>query len=185
MNLLYFGKYKKRFNDIIKLFNTKITSVNELCFGDIYVANFCKKNNIKWAGFDINEDFIDYATKKGYNAKCQDIMKLDNLPKADICIIAGSLYHFYDNVEQVFKLMLNSSGTIIISEPIKNFSSSTGILGKIARISANAGKGNETFRYNKKSFIELIKNMKNKFNFDYRIIYEKKDILIIIENDRN
>jgi ubiquinone/menaquinone biosynthesis C-methylase UbiE len=66
MNVLYLGKYKQRFAPIIDQIkmlpeNSKIL---ELCFGDIVIADHCKKNRLEWIGMDINESFVRQAQKK-------------------------------------------------------------------------------------------------------------------------
>ena len=49
----------------------------------------------------------------------------------------------------------------------------------------NAGKGKESFRFNKSSIINTLEQYKSKLNFNYQIISIKKDILIEITNERN
>ena len=46
MQLLYTGGYKKRYSPIINCLPEKCDSVIELCFGDIILAEYCKKNKI-------------------------------------------------------------------------------------------------------------------------------------------
>ena len=64
MNVIYTGSYKKRFDAIMKCIATyKPGTVLELCFGDTIIANYCKQKNINWFGIDINETFVNRATK--------------------------------------------------------------------------------------------------------------------------
>lgn len=185
MNLLYSMKYKKRFIDIINLFSPTDKKVLELCFGDTMIAENCKKLKIEWIGFDINEYFVKNAKRQGYNASFADISELDSLPQADVCIMCGSLYHFNDEIESILLKMLNSSPKIIISEPIENLSSRKDIIGKIAGLLTNAGKGKEIFRFNKNSIIEMLDNFSSKLHFSYKVISSQRDILIEIQHDRN
>jgi len=181
MNVLYLGKYKRRFERINSIINKNTKNVIEYCFGDIYIARFCKNRNIQWTGYDLNKNFVKYAKKHGYAAINEDITKFSNFPNCDTCIIIGSLYHFNNECFDLLQKMIKSSKQIIISEPIKNLSSSKGIIGYIAKRSANVGKGQEVFRFNEKSLIELI----HKLNVKYKIISIDKDIIIEIINDRN
>lgn len=185
MNLLYSGRYKNRFSDVIMLVKTDDKSVLELCFGDIFIAKYCKQNNILWTGFDINNYFVSRTQKQGYNASVTDLTTLETLPKADVCIMIGSLYHFSDNIEDCLQKMLVASSKIIISEPIENVSSQKGWIGKIAGVLTNAGKGKESFRYDKKSIVEMLNFYKEKLKFNYRIHSIKRDILIEIIHERN
>ena len=185
MNLLYSGGYKKRFQQIkqlIKTYNT--TEILELCFGDILIAKFCKENNIKWFGYDLNEYFVSKAKNKSYEAKCVDLSTISELPTMEICLIIGSLYHFHEEIHFLLSKMLNSSKIIFISEPIKNLSNSKNIIGWIARKSTNAGKGKIPFRYRENSLLEMLNEESKKLSFSYKIIgYYKKDIVLVIEKN--
>ena len=179
INILYVGRYGSRFKNIIKLIKDS-KQIVDLCFGDIYIAKYCKDNGVRWTGYDLNESFVKNAINKGYNAYQADIIKLETIPTCDVCIIQGSLYHFHDSIENLLKLIFSSTKRLIISEPIKNLSSSNGIIGQMARLSANAGKGNERFRYSEKSIIDMLDIYKNIFNFEYAIVSKKRDIIIEI-----
>lgn len=180
MNLLYLGGYKNRHQILFKHFHP-CNSMLELCFGDTLLAKFCKKNNINWKGIDLNKGFTDRALRKGYDAMNYDITELEVFPKVDLCVMVGSLYHFADFTDSIFKKILNASDRVIISEPIKNLSDKKGLIGYIAKHSASPGKKHEIFRYNEISFLELIEKMKNEFNFKYRIIERyRKDLVIEI-----
>ncbi len=179
MNILYGMKYKKRFDDIVDLLNENDENIIELCFGDIYIAEYAKKSNKKWIGLDINDEFILYATKEGYNAIKKDIIT-DALPKGDVCIMAGSLYHFIDNIELVLKKMLGSSNKIIISEPVKNLSNNK-YIGFLAQKSADAGNGNEAFRFTENSFIKTLEKYKENLHFEYETIKKTRDILVVLQ----
>lgn len=181
MNLIYLGKYKRRFDRINNRINSNTGQVIELCFGDTYIARYCRKNNIQWKGYDLNENFVAHAKKLGYNAYKDDITKFDEFEKCDTYIMIGSLYHFKDAGIELLRKMIKASKQVIVSEPIKNLSSTKGIIGFIAKRSANAGKGQETFRYNETSFIKLM----DELNIEYKILSKDKDILIEIINERN
>lgn len=180
MNILYGMKYKKRFDNIISLIGTKDQNIIELCFGDIYIAQYAKENNKKWIGYDINQNFIDYANKRGYNAINKDIMSTDKLPLNDVCIMVGSLYHFIDNIELILGKMLESSSKVIISEPIINLSNSK-YIGFFAKKSANAGNGEEDFRFTENSFLSILDKYKEILSFKYDVIKKDRDILVILK----
>ena len=180
MNLLYGFDYKKRFRLIFPFI--KGLSVNELCFGDLYIAHYCKKNNIKWIGYDINKKFIERAINKNFDAVFCNLSEQQTLPKSDTCIILGSLYHFNQNLEQIYELMFSSSKRIIISEPIKNISAKNNLLGRIASTVSDTGNGAETFRYDEPRLIKSFEKPAKKYNFTiYKKFYFKKDIIIILD----
>jgi len=188
MNILYTSGYKQRFEKVIGIIDHyKLKSVLELCFGDIYIAEYCKINDIEWTGIDLNQEFVDQAKRKGFNAKAADLLSMDILPKADACVIIGSLYHFHNNAHFVLSKMLKASDKIIISEPVKNLSDQNNLLGRIARRSANAGKGNEQFRYNESTLQQLLEEESKKLNFSFKIVdsYKKDSIITIEKNGSN
>lgn len=185
MQLLYVAKYKKRFFDILQLVSKNDTSVIELCFGDVIIAQECKRRKISWTGLDINDYFVQNAKSKGFNASVADIGALQSLPKADVCIISGSLYHFIADIEKMLKKLLDSAPKVILSEPVVNLSSKQGIIGNISKILTNAGKGKESFRFDKTSIIETLEKYKTSLHFSYTVINCNRDILIEIKHDRN
>jgi hypothetical protein len=183
MNLLYFGKYKRRFSAITALIENKDRKLVELCFGDIFIAAYCKKMSKTWVGYDINKSFVDHAVCKGFEAHTADLLSVESLPSADVCILSGSLYHFHDSMDQIFSLMMTCAPKIIISEPVRNITSRQGLIGKIAACLSNVGKGSEIFRYNYDSFIQNLDYYKKKYKFKYEILSEGKDLLIKITHE--
>ena len=177
--------YRKRFKKI-ELLLTKLgpSSVLELCFGDTYIAAYCKRNDIQWQGVDINMSFVSTAVRKGYSAWQADLTCVKNLPNADVVVMSGSLYHFNEQIHTLLKLVLESTSNFILSEPIKNISSSKGIIGKMAHLLSNAGKGKESFRYDENSLIQMLDRESKLLFFRYEVLdYFKKDILIAIKKN--
>lgn len=185
MNLLYWFGYRQRFRDVMALISEKDKKILELCFGDIYIAEECKTRNIEWTGIDINQSFVRYASGRGHHAKYADLVNMDEFPVSDVCIMVGSLYHFYPEIETMLVKMLRSAPKIIISEPVKNLSSGKGLIGMVSKKLSNAGKGQESFRFDEKSIIETFNALCYKFKFTYRVVSKKRDILIEIINERN
>jgi hypothetical protein len=183
MQVLYFGKYRKRFSNVIALLEDNDRVVVELCFGDIFIASHCRKTGKAWTGYDINASFVAHAYGKGYCAQAADIPLMESLPKADVCVIMGSLYHFCDTFDKLFALMLECAPKIIISEPIRNFSALPGWIGKIAAALSNAGKGRERFRFNRESMTQILDYYKKKYKFKYGVISEGKDLLLKITHE--
>ncbi|EKD28474.1 MAG: hypothetical protein ACD_79C00289G0002 [uncultured bacterium] len=180
LNILYFGKYYSKFKDIISLFEKDTKCVVELCFGDILIADYCRQNKIEWIGYDTNESFVKHATIKLFNAVKLDIMQISCFPEVDVCIISAALYHFYDNLEILFKKMLLCAPLIIISEPVNNICSYNRLTQYIAGKCSNAGYGDEFFRFNEKSLIENIETLKKTFNFSYEVVSIKREMLVKI-----
>jgi hypothetical protein len=179
MSLLYKGNYYRRYKVISKYISGK--SVTELCFGDIILAEYCKKNQISWKGIDIHANFVENALKKGFQAEKLNIIDLIEFPKADTCIIAGSLYHFKDDLPDIFRKMLLCAPTIIISEPVINLSERKGIIGKLAKASATINGNEQHFRFNLQTLTETLNTLSKKLEFSYRIAEQlNKDLIIVI-----
>lgn len=179
MNILYGMKYKKRFDSIIDIIDSNDNDIVELCFGDVYIAKYAKSNGKDWVGLDINDEFVRFAKAQGFNALNKNILN-DDIPKSDVCIMAGSLYHFIENIETILIKLLDGSKKVIISEPIKNLSNNK-YIGMFARKSANAGNGDEEFRFTESSFIEMLEKYKEKLSFTYEIIKIDRDILVVLK----
>lgn len=180
MSLLYKGNYYKRFEPITTQIEGK--KVTEICFGDILIADYCKKHKLAWIGIDTNEVFIKNAVKKGFYAQLADIEKLAEFPKADTCIISGSLYHFHENLESLFTKMLACAPHVIISEPVINLSNNKGIIGKLAKASANVNGKKQAFRFTEKTLVEALNILSKKLNFEYSVVDRiNKDLIIVIK----
>ena len=188
MNILYTSGYKQRFKKVINVIDYyKPKSLLELCFGDVFIANYCKSKNIKWTGIDMNDHFVEHAKRKDFNATCADLLSFSELPKADVCVMIGSLYHFHKDTHTLLFKMLQASDTIIISEPVKNLSDKNNLAGRIAKRSANAGKGDEQFRFNEITLKQLLESEAKKLNFNFKIVdsYKKDCIITIKKNGTN
>jgi len=180
LNILYWGKYKNRFDIILGFLSPKNDKkVMELCFGDIYIAEWCKINSIEWIGVDINPNFVSFAKKKKYNCSIKDLSKFPILPKSNTTLIIGSLYHFNLQLDDFIDYVMNYTNRLLISEPIYNLSNQNSILGYIARRSTKVSKEKHSFRYNLKTIREKIKKINEG---KYRCIeLLKNDREIIIE----
>ena len=186
MNILYRGKYKARFTQVINQINTLPVNsqVLELCFGDTYIADFCKKAGYKWKGIDLNKHFVKQAQKLGYEAYFEDLATLETLPKATVCIMIGSLYHFHPDTFSIVSKMCKASDLVVISEPVSNLSNSDGLVGFLARRAASVGKGNEEFRYNASSFLAIIKECSAALDFNIvSTQHYGKDIIIKLKKN--
>lgn len=180
MSLLYKGNYYKRFKPVADQISGK--RVTEICFGDVVIAEYCKSKSIDWTGIDINDAFIKNAQKQGLNAQKQDILDLNELPAADTCIICGSLYHFNNQLESLFVKMLACAPKIIISEPINNLSTNKGIIGKLAKASANVNGKKHDFRFTQESLLLALTELSNKLKFEFSVVGQlNKDIIIVIK----
>jgi hypothetical protein len=181
MNLLYLSGYRKRFTPIIEQIKNKPlhARILELCFGDIYIAKYCKNAHYRWKGLDLNKQFVQFAQKSGFDAEVSDITTIRAFPPADMCIMIGSFYHFHQDSFAMLDKMFKSSNTILISEPVLNLSASRGFIGFLARRAANTGKGREEFRYDKLSFLKMLEENSNMLNYQIELLQDHgKDLIV-------
>jgi hypothetical protein len=177
MNLLYGGKYHRRFTNIVDSIGSGVSSVCDLCFGDTVIAEWCRSHDIRWVGVDLNHHFCEHAWRLGFNVLEGDIFSLP-LPDADVFVMAGSLYHFHARIGDFFDLVFRHTGRLLLSEPVRNLSSRQGLIGWWARQSANPGDGDATFRYNEQSLFETLSKQQRRAGLKYRVLSVDRDALI-------
>ncbi|HXC04312.1 MAG TPA: class I SAM-dependent methyltransferase [Bacteroidia bacterium] len=184
MSMLYTGSYQARLKPVLDILGVlKPASVLELCFGDIYIAAYCRARGITWTGIDINTRFVNFARNRGYEATTGDVLKI-GFPETEVCIITGSLYHFQQTGLQPFlEKVFRHTDKLIVSEPVINLSSDTGVTGTLARKFSRTRLAEESFRYTRKSLTEALDQLAGPLHFRYRILSEfKKDMIILVEN---
>ena len=87
-------------------------------------------------------------------------------------------------LSDLIKKIISSTSQILISEPIINLSDSNGLLGYFSKRQANAGNGNEHFRYNKNTLLKKLNDLSAEFNLTYQVMgYIKKDMIVLIQRN--
>ena len=180
MNLLYTGGYRARFRQITPLIGSDVRSVCDLCFGDIVIAEWCRSHGVRWAGIDLNPHFCACVRRRGFDVVEGDLLAVD-LPRADLFVMAGSLYHFHERLSEVFDVVLARTPRFVISEPVRNLSSHGGAFGRLARRSANPGNRPAPFRYDERTLIDAIREQQGRHDFAFRVVSSDRDMLIAIE----
>ena len=177
MYLYTYGKYFKDYHDIFSLIPSNSKKVIELCFGDIYLANLCKQDNIAWTGYDISDYFVEHALNKNFNAFKANLHEYKIKEDCDAIIISRSLYQFKYILDDFFNDLLNCSNTIIICESLKSFGNSKKRFSRmLAKYLTHSGDAKHVFRYNEKSILNDMDHLCSKFKLNVK----RK----IIANDR-
>jgi len=168
LNLLYLGRYRQRFDRVLaRLDRRRDKRLVELCFGDIYIAQWCVKHRIEYLGIDVNPSFVNWARARGHNVLRADLRERPPLGASDVVVIAGSLYHFHDILDEFIHWAMASTRRLIIAEPIRNWASRNDVWGRIAGRLANAGAGPENFRYDANSLRgELARVSEGRYSVD-------------------
>jgi hypothetical protein len=180
MTVLYAGGYRRRFRDVIDQFDERTTSICDLCFGDTIIADYCRAHRIMWTGVDLNRGFCERASRSGHAVICADLFAAD-LPRADVYVMAGSLYHFHDRLSDLFDIVWQRTTRFILSEPVRNLSAGPGLLGRLARRSANPGDRHAGFRYGEASLREAIRAQQARHAMTTKVISIKRDLLLVME----
>ncbi|HVU36853.1 MAG TPA: methionine biosynthesis protein MetW [Opitutales bacterium] len=159
MRMLYGEHFAARYEDIAKLI-PEGSRVVDVCMGDgrLY-RDYLQAKGVDYLGLDINESFVRHAQKHGVPARVFD-MNADPLPPADFVVMQGSLYHFIPNEREILeKLLAAARKTLIISEPIKNLSSSPNrLVAWVARKASTTKGGKAEKRFHYKSLRTLFAN---------------------------
>lgn len=178
MNLLYAGQYRRRFQDVLDLLGTDVSSVCDLCFGDTIIADACRARGVEWTGVDLNRTFCDAASRRGHRVIQESVFTAD-LPRADVFVMAGSLYHFHDRLPEFFDRIWARTNRLILSEPVQNLSSRGGLLGWWARRSANAGEGHQAFRFTETTLVDALGlEQARRPGLNYRVVSVGRDALV-------
>ena len=156
MKFLYGKHFETRYKAISELIPDHV-SVTEVCAGDGYLfRNYLMKKHVKYLGLDVNSSFVRYGHKNNIPIMKHNIFT-DDVPSSDYVIIHASLYQFMPNHEFVVrKLLAAAKNVLLISEPIRNLSSSQNpLISFIAKYSANPGKTHAVHRFNKDSLVNF------------------------------
>jgi hypothetical protein len=179
MNVLYRGGYRRRFEHVLEHVPAATRSLCDLCFGDTYVAEWCRTRGITWTGIDVNRVFCERAVRRGFDAVCADLLSAD-LPVADVYLMAGSLYHFHETLPLLLDRILSRTRRFIVSEPVQNLSASKGLLGWIARRAADPGTGHAEFRFDKERLIAALGVEQQRLGFQLSILSSDRDLVVEI-----
>ena len=177
MNVLYAGGYRRRFQRLLDRLGDDVHSVCELCFGDTLLADGCRARGITWIGLDVNHGFCERARRQGHDAREGDLRVLE-FPPADVYVMAGSLYHFHQDLGWLLARVLASSRRFVLSEPVRNLSSTAGVLGKWAARSANPGTGDAGFRYDEQTLLHALREQRARLGFQLEVVSRHRDIIV-------
>jgi len=107
--------YKERFNYISERIG-KNKTVLELGCGTGILTKFIDSSN-KYIGWDLNQDFVNYVKKRGYEAELRSVFDYKNYPDVDYIILCDILHHVCPNHEKLLKYTTRHTNTIV-AEPI-------------------------------------------------------------------
>ncbi|HEV8613357.1 MAG TPA: class I SAM-dependent methyltransferase [Gemmatimonadales bacterium] len=177
MNVLYRGGYRTRFQRILERVPRGTRSLCDLCFGDTYIAEWCRAREIAWTGIDLNQGFCARAVRKGFHALCADVLSTE-LPEADVYVMAGSFFYFHNSMPRLLERILSRTRLFVLSEPVRNLASSSGFVGRLASRSTDPGSGHTPFRFDAESLVRSLRAEQSRVGFKLAIISEHRDLLV-------
>lgn len=121
MNSVVNGEHNKVKYDLISKIVGKNKKVFEIGCGTCTIAKYLDKS-CTYEGWDLNEKFINYAKKKGYNAKLKNIFDFKDYPKSDVILILDVLHHVVPNHIKLLNEAKKRCKKLIIIEPHEVFS---------------------------------------------------------------
>lgn len=126
-------------------------SVVELCCGPgTLYKRYLRSRTSAYIGLDVNQHFVDALKAEGIDARQVDLKtSTDPLPHADVALMQASLYHFIPRAEEIVNRMLAAAlRRVIISEPIRNLSSSEHpLIRRLGRRASDPGVGGGEQRF--------------------------------------
>jgi hypothetical protein len=152
MRVIYGSGFAARYQALSQLVPDG-ADVFEACAGDAYLYwHHLKPRGIRYRAGEFNDGFVSHAQARGIDMQHFDLRQ-DPVPEADIVLLHASLYQFMpDHVAIVARLLAAARHTLIISEPVRNLSSSPNPLIRwIARRSADPGSGHKAQRFDEAS----------------------------------
>jgi glycosyltransferase involved in cell wall biosynthesis len=159
MRILYRSSYDERYEAITRLI-PEGASVLDVCCGDARLfTSHLKNKHVDYVGLDINRTMAARAKTAGADMRTFDIELRDDLPKADFVVMQGSLYQFIPSHGSILKkLAAASRRALIITEPVRNWTSSTSLPARIAgKTLTNPGTGPKAQRFTPESLDGALK----------------------------
>ncbi len=178
MGVLYRGRYRARFDTVINLIQETDSCVVELCFGDVVVAEACRRRGVNWIGLDASPAFVTHALRCGYDARQADLLRGEPLPTCDLCVMMGALYHFESCLCELFALIKRVSRRLVISEPIQNWTSGSGLRRCLAIALTHAGNRAQAFRFTEATLLQTLDRLSREVGFEYRVVGVSRDMVV-------
>jgi trans-aconitate methyltransferase len=158
MHALYGQHHGGRFRAVAEQVPAGAT-VLELCCGpgSLYLRHLRTQVG-NYIGLDSNPGFVARLQARGVDARLTNLMDAQLLPRADVAIMQASLYHFLPDPNEILQRMLDAAKrSVIVSEPIRNLSSSTlPLVATVARRAADPGVGRHAERFTETALDQLM-----------------------------
>jgi Ribosomal RNA methyltransferase (FmrO) len=157
MRLLYGRYYASRYRVLAELIPDDATVLDVCCGPATLYRRYLRSKSVRYTGFDVNGRYMRSLSAIGARGEVCDVSQVPSLPPAEIVVMQASLYHFLPDARpMVEKMLVSTTHSVIISEPVRNLAdSSNRLIASSARWLTNAGDGPERNRFTELTLDEL------------------------------
>ena len=158
MRLLYGRYYAARERCVAELLPANCSVVDLCCGPGVIYQRYLSRKHIEYLGLDGSPEFAAHVKKLGAQSEVWELSaRTTNLPKADYLIMQGSLAYFLpDPTCLIREMLLAAREAVIISEPIRNLSTSKSpLVRKIAVAISGGPGGNQPQRFTEQTLDQL------------------------------
>jgi len=178
MRFLYGREAEARVNRVCARLGPPDGVVLELCFGDLQIAEHCRRQGLGWIGIDRSLAFVQRARRRGFDARCRDVRDSDALPHCHTCVMMGSLYQFHEDLSALFRRMAACSDRLVLSEPVRNWTHGPWPLRMLAAWLSRTDTRSERFRYDATTLPRALQALQGELGFAYRVLHTARDMLV-------
>jgi trans-aconitate methyltransferase len=183
MRVLYGRHYAARDAVIAKLLPDRGRVIDLCCGpGTLYTHHLRDRPGIEYFGVDVNNAFLHHLGRQGANVIERDISDGAPLPTGDYLVMQASLYHFLpDHAESMVTAMLAAARkAVIISEPIRNLSSSRfAPLARLSRAGTDPGTGAHSQRFNEARLDETFRTFADRLQRSFLIPGGREKVYVL------
>ncbi len=161
LKMIHGRELERRYEEIRKIAGQR--RVFEVGCGPALLGGYLGKE--RYVGMDLNERFVRYARKKGFNCSVGDILK-DEFQEADVGVAVDVLHHITPKEGELIESMRKKFHEVIVIEPVSAFNVR---LPKALRVlwdstfgdadGINPLKNREKWQFSEKELLEYMKNL--------------------------
>jgi SAM-dependent methyltransferase len=148
MKALYGAHYHETYAEVARRIPADASVVDVCCGTGRLWQDHLRAQGNEYLGLDFNGHFVMGLRKRGGHARLFDL-RTEDVPSADYVVMCSSFYHSLGTEDAMFsKLMAAARKAVIISEPVRNVSSSSiPLVGAVSERLTNAGDGERHERF--------------------------------------
>ncbi len=116
LRVIHGKELERRYREIKRIAGSR--KVFEVGCGPALLGRYVGKE--RYSGMDLNERFVRYAKKKGYDCTVGDIFK-DDFPEGEVGVAVDVLHHITPGERELIERMRRNFQQVIVIEPVSAF----------------------------------------------------------------